>query len=156
MRPKAVVISASATPPVIAARDPEPPDADMPWNAVTIPIVVPSSPTNGAVAPVVSALGRVDVGRGNGGAVAQQWLHFQERLTEDACDVTLLVLFRQGDRAVELLFLQVARELGGEFPGLLLRLAQIEPLGNADRPRPGRHDEHDDHDAFGEKPHRCP
>ena len=58
MRPNAVVISASATPPVIAAREPEPPDADMPWKAVTIPIVVPSRPTNGAVAPVVARMPR--------------------------------------------------------------------------------------------------
>jgi len=51
-------MSASATPPVIAASEPEPPDADMPWNAVTIPIVVPSKPTNGAVAPVVARMPR--------------------------------------------------------------------------------------------------
>ena len=41
----------------IAARPPEP-DAAMPVNAFTIPIVVPSNPTNGAVEPTVASTAR--------------------------------------------------------------------------------------------------
>ena len=56
-RPNAVVMSASATPAEIAERPPEP-DAAMPVKAFTIPIVVPSRPTNGAVAPTVASTPR--------------------------------------------------------------------------------------------------
>jgi len=89
-------------------------------------------------------------------ARSQQRLHFGERLTQHARDVTLLVLLRQRDGAVELLLLQVARELGRKLARLLLRFSEVDLLGNADRPRPGRHDEHDDHNAFGEQAHRRP
>ena len=84
-----MVISASAIPAEMPARPPEAPGAAMPVKAFTIPIVVPSSPTNGAVEPTVAMmprprlnsasvmqhlpldrpLGRVDVGRGDGGPV---------------------------------------------------------------------------------------
>src|SRR3989449_5947869 len=58
MRPMPVVTSASATPPVIACSDWPPPEAAMPWKALTTPNTVPSSPTNGAVAPVVARIDR--------------------------------------------------------------------------------------------------
>jgi hypothetical protein len=138
----------------------------MPWNAVTIPIVVPSKPTNAQAAlqlgrddehlPLDCALGGVDVGGRDGRPVAQQRFHFGERLTQHARDVALLVLLGERDRAVELLLLQIPRELRRELPRLLLRFSEINELGNAYRPRPGRHYEHDDHNAFGERPHRCP
>ena len=53
MRPKAVVMSASAIPAEMPARPPDAPCAAMPAKAFTIPIVVPSRPTNGAVEPTV-------------------------------------------------------------------------------------------------------
>ena len=46
------------------------------------------------------ALGGVDVGGRDGRPVAQQRLHLGERFAQHACDVTLLVLFRERDRAV--------------------------------------------------------
>src|SRR6266853_1188858 len=52
IRPNAVVISASAMPADTEASDPPPPDAAIPVNAFTIPMTVPSRPTNGAVAPL--------------------------------------------------------------------------------------------------------
>ena len=58
MRPNAVVINASAIPEETDASDPPPPDAAMPVNALTIPITVPSRPTNGAVEPVVARMPR--------------------------------------------------------------------------------------------------
>ncbi len=56
-RPNAVVMSASATPAEMAPMPPAP-LAAMPTNALTIPIVVPSRPTNGAVAPTVASTPR--------------------------------------------------------------------------------------------------
>src|SRR5438445_8170834 len=56
MSPNAVVMSASAIPADTEASDPPPPEAAMPVNAFTIPITVPSRPTNGAVAPVVARI----------------------------------------------------------------------------------------------------
>ncbi len=56
-RPNAVVMSASAIPAEIAPRPPAP-DTAMPWKAFTMPIVVPSRPTNGAVAPTVASTAR--------------------------------------------------------------------------------------------------
>src|SRR5213080_1483367 len=47
------------------------------------------------------ALHRVDVGRGDGGAVPQQRLDLGERLTDHARDVALLLLLGELDRAVE-------------------------------------------------------
>src|SRR5437879_5884290 len=58
MRPNAVVIKASAMPADTAPSEPPPPDAAMPVNAFTMPITVPSSPTNGAVEPVVARIPR--------------------------------------------------------------------------------------------------
>src|SRR2546422_8327107 len=58
MRPNAVVINASAIPADTAPSEPPPPDAAMPVNALTIPITVPSRPTNGAVEPVVAKMPR--------------------------------------------------------------------------------------------------
>src|SRR2546430_10561785 len=58
MRPNAVVMSASAIPDDTEASEPPPPDAAMPVKAFTIPITVPSSPTNGAVEPVVARMPR--------------------------------------------------------------------------------------------------
>ena len=54
----AVVISASEMPPATAPSEPPPPEAIMPVKAFTIPIVVPSRPTNGAVAPIVARMPR--------------------------------------------------------------------------------------------------
>ena len=54
MRPSAVSTSASAIPAETAPRPPEP-VAAMPWNAVMMPTTVPSSPTNGAVDPMVAS-----------------------------------------------------------------------------------------------------
>ena len=53
-----MVISASAIPAEMPARPPEAPAAAMPVKAFTIPIVVPSRPTNGAVAPTVASTPR--------------------------------------------------------------------------------------------------
>ena len=53
-RPSAVSTSASEIPAETAPRPPEP-VAAMPWNAVMMPTTVPSSPTNGAVAPMVAS-----------------------------------------------------------------------------------------------------
>src|SRR3989442_9504596 len=54
----AVVMRASAIPADTDASEPPPPDAAMPVKAFTIPITVPSSPTNGAVEPIVARMPR--------------------------------------------------------------------------------------------------
>src|SRR5262245_23286401 len=51
-------MSASEIPPATAPSEPPPPDAIMLEKAFTIPIVVPSRPTNGAVAPIVARMPR--------------------------------------------------------------------------------------------------
>src|SRR5213595_989093 len=58
MSPNAVVINASAIPADTEASEPPPPDAAIPVKAFTMPITVPSSPTNGAVEPVVARMPR--------------------------------------------------------------------------------------------------
>src|ERR1051325_6404560 len=67
------------------------------------------------------ALHRVDVGCGDGGAIAQQRLHLGEGLAHHAGHVAAVLLLGELDRAVELLFLEETRELGCEFPRLPLR-----------------------------------
>jgi hypothetical protein len=62
------------------------------------------------------ALGRVDVGGGDGGTVTQQRLHLGQGAAEHARDVALLVLLGQRDGLVEVLFLDGARELRRELP----------------------------------------
>src|SRR6185503_20119405 len=61
------------------------------------------------------ALRRVDVGGGDGGPVTQQRLHFQERLTQHAGHMALLVLLGQRDGLVQVLLLDGARELRREL-----------------------------------------
>src|SRR3989441_9101472 len=67
------------------------------------------------------ALHRVDVGRGDRGAVAQQRLHLGQCFTHHARHVALLLLLGELDRAVELLLLEEAGELGREPSRLPLR-----------------------------------
>ena len=81
--------------------------------------------------PLDRPLGRVDVGGGDGGAVAQQRLHLGQRLAQHAGDVALLVLLGQRDRLVQVLFLDGAGELGRELPGLPLAPLELDELGDA-------------------------
>src|SRR5213596_24334 len=60
--------------------------------------------------PFDGPLGGVDVRGRDGRPVAQQRFHFGERLTQHARHVAFLILFGERDRAVQLFFLQVARE----------------------------------------------
>ena len=177
MRPKAVVISASAIPAEMPARPPDAPAAAMPVKAFTIPIVVPSRPTNGAVAPTVAStprprlnsdsvisicaldrpLGRVDVGGGDGGAVAEQRLHLGQRAAQHPGDVARLVLLGQRDGLLEVLFLDGAGELRARTSGspsalfLIWMSLVIATVSEIDR-----HDRQDDDDALGERAHRGP
>jgi len=57
MSPIAVAISASEIPAETPLRPPDAPAEAMAVNEVTIPIVVPSRPTNGAVEPTVASMG---------------------------------------------------------------------------------------------------
>src|SRR6184192_3488507 len=100
------------------------------------------------------ALYRVDVGRGDRGAVPQQRFHFGERLTDDARHVALLLLLGELDRAVELLLLQEAGELGREPPRLPLRPNDLVQLLEGARPRVDGHRRQDDDDGLGEQTHR--
>ena len=133
----------------------------MPVKALTIPIVVPSRPTNGAVAPTVAstpeaalqlddldqhlaldrALGRVDVGDRDR-AVQDERLHFGERAAEHAGDVRLLVALGQLDGLGEVVLLEELRELGRELARFLLRLAKVPPLPD-DGERPDGHEQED-------------
>src|SRR6266446_3700294 len=81
------------------------------------------------------SLHRVDVGGGDRGAVPQQRLHLGERLTDAARDVALLLLLGELDRAVELLLLQEAGELGREPPRLPLRPQDLVQLLEGAGPR---------------------
>src|SRR2546430_2159144 len=100
------------------------------------------------------ALHRVDVGRGDRGAVPQQGLHFGERLTDDARHVALLLFLGELDRAVQLLLLQEAGELGREPPRLPLRPHDLVQLLEGARPRVDGHRRQDDDDGLGEQTHR--
>src|SRR6266571_5114342 len=100
------------------------------------------------------ALHRVDVGRGDGGAVPQQRLDLGERLTDHARDVALLLLLGELDRAVELLFLQEAGELGREPPRLPLRPQDLVQLLEGARPREDGHRRQDEDDGLREQAHR--
>ena len=145
-----MVISASAIPPAMPARPPDAPGGHG-SNASTIPMVVPSRPTNGAVEPTVARmprprlksessmqhlpldrpLGRVDVGRGDGGPVAEQGLHFRSAPPSTRATWLRLVLLGQRDGLVELLFLDGAGELRRELPGRPGALVKCQSLLNA-------------------------
>src|SRR5215203_2915875 len=101
------------------------------------------------------ALGRIDVGSGDRSAVAKQRLHLGKRFTDDAGHVALLVLLSQGNCLVQVLFLNGARELGGELPGLSLRPLELNELLKHDRQRPDRHDRQHTNDELGEQAHRA-
>src|SRR6266566_3733861 len=99
-------------------------------------------------------LHRVDVGGGDRGAVAQQRLHFRERLADHARHVAALLFLGQLDRAVQLLLLQEARELGRELLRLLLGAPQLPQLLERAGPRDQRHQEQHDDDELRERAHR--
>src|SRR5947209_3564709 len=101
-----------------------------------------------------SPLHRVDVGGGDRGAVAQQRLHFRERLADHARHVAALLFLGQLDRAVQLLLLQEARELGRELLRLLLGAPQLPQLLERAGPRDQRHQEQHDDDELREQAHR--
>ena len=147
----------------------------MPVNAFTMPIVVPSSPTNGAVAPTVASTARPrfrfvisrSMLRSTARSAelmsatvtepsAMQRLHFTERAAEHEGDVRLLVALGETDRFGEVVFLEELRELRRELDRFLLRLPQVPPLRDHDRERVDGHDRHHDHDALGEVAHLVP
>ena len=117
----------------------------MPVKAFTIPIVVPSRPTNGAVdadggqhaeaalelgqrdqhLALDGALGRVDVGGGDRGPVAEQRLHLAQGATEHAGDVADLVLLGERDGLVEVLLLDGRENCGANFRVALRRCCLI-------------------------------
>ena len=143
MRPKAVVMSASAIPAEMPARPPDAPccgHADERVHDTHRGAEQADERRRGADRrqhaeaalelgehdqhlALDRPLGRVDVGGGDGGAVAQQRLHFGQRAAEHAGDVALLVLLGQRDRLVEVLFLDGAGELGRELARLRARSA---------------------------------
>jgi hypothetical protein len=90
---------------------------------------------------------------GDRGAIAQQRLHFGQRLTEHARHVAALGLFRERDRRLEMLFLKETRELGDEPDRLPLRAAQLQELHDEHGHGPDRHEHENDHDRLG-KPRR--
>src|ERR1043165_9312259 len=150
-RPNAVVMRASAIPPPIAARPPEP-DCAIPVNEFTTPIVVPSSPTNGAVAPTVASTARPRFRF----VISRSMLRSTARAAEHQRDVRLLVALGESDGFGEVVFLEELRVLGGELDRFLLRLSQIPPLRDHDREGVDGHHRHHDHDALGEVAHLVP
>src|SRR5213078_2814445 len=150
MRPNAVVIRASAIPADTAPSDPPPPDAAMPVNAFTIPITVPSRPTNGAVDPVVARMPRPRFSSADTIRISRS----TARLTDHARHVALLLLLGELDRTVELLLLQEAGELGREPPRLPLRPEDLVQLLEGARPREDGHRRQDQDDGLREQAHR--
>jgi hypothetical protein len=173
MRPKAVVISASAMPAEIPARralrghagegvddthrGAEEADERRggPHRGQNADAALEVSQADQHL-PFDGALGRVDVGSGNRRAVAEQGLHFGERLAHHVGDVTLLALLGQRDSGLQVLLLDGPRELRGELPGLPLGALKLDVLLDHDGQRPRGHDEQDDYHASGEIPHLTP
>jgi len=172
-RPNAVVTSASAIPPATAAI-PAVSSVFMPWNALMMPIVVPNSPTNGATDPIVarpprplqvfnanrrgafeSPLGRLDRFARNLFAPGMR-LKFVQSGNENLGEVTLVVLFSESYRFVDLSFLEALRYGRRKDPGLLARGVVGDPALDHDAYRVSGHDAEDDHNPFGNRSHGRP
>ena len=177
-RPSAVSTSASEIPADTAPIPPEP-EAAMPWKAEMTPTTVPSSPTNGAVEPMVArradALLQV-VGGERGGALngaadgVEQVLAIelaaalvlelvllqagQHHLGEVA--VAVVLRLRQRDRFLQAAFLEVLGHLRRVELRLLARLREGVDALDGDADRPERHDEEDEADGLRDHAHLRP
>src|SRR5213080_1034354 len=132
----------------------------MPVKAFTIPITVPSSPTNGAVQPVVARMPRPRFSS----AATMSISRSTARSTELMSAAVIVARSRSSGftsesaspttRATWLLFLEEAGEFRRELLRLLLGAKQLPPLLERAGPRDQRHQEQHDDDELRERAHR--
>ena len=151
----------------------------MPWNAVMMPTTVPSSPTNGAVDPIVASAGHAllqVVRRQRRGALdraahgvdevlaAQVRARFLLELIflqtgeDDLRQMAVAVILRGGhrNRVLQPPVLQVLRHLRRVLLGLLAGLVERVDALDRDAERPHGHDDQDDSDGLRHPSHLVP
>ena len=165
-----MVMSASAIPPAMPARPPAFPPAVIALNAVTMPIVVPSRPTNGAVEPTVARMPRPRLNSESTISICRSTARSAELMSAavmvarsrssgfTSCSAPprtratwlALVLLGQRDGLVELLFLNRPGEVRARTSAWRGALVDLPELVQGDRQRKERHDQQRDDDASGE------